>query len=193
MDNTRVCRMAFASVYPHYVAKWIKALIIIPALGFYTLAHAQIDSAYILAVDRSVQQINAVKDYEVRTLENEEFLAQMTDGGGELTGYVKNGELVKMVSWVGVSSCVYVTEYYFDHSKLVFVLEKGSEFAYVDSTASFDPTFQKVTMEGSYYYRDNDAAPVALKGSTRCGGAPTKEWAAVYPAEVARLQDLLMP
>jgi hypothetical protein len=41
------------------------------------LAHAQIiDSTYILVVDRRVQEIDAGKDYEVRTLENEEFLAQ---------------------------------------------------------------------------------------------------------------------
>ena len=157
-----------------------------------TLTHAQIDSTYIRAVDLLVQRVNAVKDYELRTLENEEFLAQMTDGGGELTGYVKGGELVKMVSWVGVSSCVFVTEYYFDHSKLVFVQEQGSEFAYVDSTASFDPAVQNVTMEARFYYRDKDAAPVALKGSTRWGGAPPKECAAVYPAEGARLKDLLM-
>lgn len=40
-------------------------------------SHAQIiESTYILAVDRRVQEIDAGKDYEVRTLENEEFLAQ---------------------------------------------------------------------------------------------------------------------
>ena len=42
------------------------------------MAHAQISvSTYILAVDRRVQEIDAAKDYETRTLENEEFLAQM--------------------------------------------------------------------------------------------------------------------
>jgi len=45
------------------------------------LSHAQIiDSTYILAVDRRVQEIDAAKDYEIRTLENEEFLAQMRQG-----------------------------------------------------------------------------------------------------------------
>lgn len=57
-----------------------------------TLSHAQIiDSTYILAVDRRVQEIGAAKDYEIRTLENEEFLEQMTDGGDGLKGFVKNG------------------------------------------------------------------------------------------------------
>jgi hypothetical protein len=46
-------------------------------LVYSTLAHAQIiDSTYILVVDRRVQEIDAGKDYEVRTLENEAFLVQ---------------------------------------------------------------------------------------------------------------------
>ncbi|MBK9176242.1 MAG: hypothetical protein IPM46_07880 [Flavobacteriales bacterium] len=157
-----------------------------------TVTHAQVDSAYIVAVDGQVQKINEVKDYELRTLENEEFLEQMTDGGGDLTGMFKNGELIKVVKRVGLSSCVDITEYYFRNSQLVFVSAQGLEFAYIDSTASFDPDVQQVTMEGRFYYSDSAAAPVLLKGSTRCGGAPTKEWAAMFAAEVARLKDLLM-
>lgn len=43
-------------------------------LVYSTLAHAQlIDSTYILAVDRRVQEIGAAKDHGIRTLENEEF------------------------------------------------------------------------------------------------------------------------
>ena len=61
-----------------------------------TLSHAQIiDSTYILAVDRRVQEIDAAKDHGIRTLENEEFLEQMSDGGGALKGFVKNGQLVQ--------------------------------------------------------------------------------------------------
>lgn len=156
------------------------------------LAHAQIDSTYIVAVDRLVQEIDAGKDYEMRTLENEEFLTQMTDGGGHLKGFLKDGQLVKMESWVGVSSCVYITAYYFDRGELVLVQEQGLEFAYVDSTGSFDPAVQNVTMEGRYYFRDGVAAPVVLKGSTRCGGAPTEERAAMHSAEGKRLWNLLM-
>lgn len=47
-------------------------------------------------------------------------------------------------------------------------------------------------MEGRFYYRDNAAAPVSLKGSTRCAGAQTKECAAIHQDEVARLKVLLM-
>ena len=170
----------------------MKALLTVAALGWCMLAHAQIDSTYIMEVDRRVQAINAEEDYEIRTLENDEFLEYTTDGGGELMGFVKNGELVKMVQRVVLSSCVIITEYYLDRSRPIFVRDQGVEFAYVDSTASFDPSVQNVTMEGRFYYRDNDAAPVSLTGSTRCGGAQTKEWAAIHLDEVERLKGLLM-
>ncbi|MFZ1693056.1 MAG: hypothetical protein WAT74_07675 [Flavobacteriales bacterium] len=46
------------------------------ALVCCTLAHAQIiDSTYILAVDRRVQEIDAAKDHEIRAFENEELTA----------------------------------------------------------------------------------------------------------------------
>lgn len=172
------------------VFRWLLASMAV--MVWSTLANAQIDSAYIVAVDRLVQEIDAGKDYELRILENEEFLTQMTDGGGELKGFVNNGQLVKMESWVGFSSCVYITEYYFDRGELIFVQEQGLEIAYVDSTGAFDPAVQNITMEGRYYFHDGVAAPVVLKGSTRCGGAPTQERSAMLSAEGKRLWGLLM-
>ncbi len=143
-------------------------------------------------MDRRVQEINAGKDYEVRALENEEFLEQMTDGGGHLTGLMRNGALVKIVEWIGLSSCVNITEYYFENSQLVFVSSQGLEFAYVDSTASFDLDVQDVTMEARFYFHENNLVQADLEGSTRCGGAPTREWATVYQTDALRLKDLLM-
>ncbi len=173
----------------------MRALITMAALACFTLSHAQsIDSTYILAVDRRVQEIDVAKDYEIRTLENEEFLEQMTDGGGELKGFVKNGQLVKIRMWVGVSSCAYITEYYFDRSGLAFVQEQGLDYAYVESTGTFDPTVQKVTMVNRYYFRNGACAPVSQKGTTRCSGdsAPIKETIWMYHDRAAGLKELLM-
>ncbi|MEZ4788410.1 MAG: hypothetical protein R2811_00140 [Flavobacteriales bacterium] len=58
------------SLVPH------RFLLSMALLVFGTLAQAQIDSAYIITVERRVQAINAEKHYEVRTLVNDEFLAQ---------------------------------------------------------------------------------------------------------------------
>lgn len=123
---------------------------------------------------------------------NDEFLEQMTDRGGMLTALMRDGELVKMIEHVGLSSCLNIAEYYFNDSQLVFVSIQGSEFAYVDSTASFDEGALKVTMEARFYFHENHLVKSDLRGSTRCGGAPTKEWASDYQAEATRLKALLM-
>ena len=144
------------------------------------------------SIDAFVRDINREEDYETKTLENEEFLEQMTDGGGELTAWIRDGRVVKMTEWVGLSSCVNVTEYYLQDSQLVFISVQGSEWAYVDSTGSFDPAVQNVTMEARFYFDDNALIKSDLNGSTRCGGAPTKEWASVYQAAAMRLKALFM-
>ncbi|MBX2983709.1 MAG: hypothetical protein KF843_13610 [Flavobacteriales bacterium] len=166
--------------------------ITIAALCFCGSINAQTNKIVTTAIDRVVQEINQSEDYEVRTLENDEFLEQMTDGGGELTGLMRNGQLVKMIEQVGLSSCVNVTEYYFENSQLAFISVQGSEFSYIDSTSSFDPRAQDVTMKANFYFHANKLIESELKGSTRCGGAPTKEWAAVYQTEALRLKGLLM-
>jgi hypothetical protein len=152
---------------------------------------AQTDTSATTSIRRLVQEIDRSKDYEVRTLENEEFLTQMTDGGGELTGLTRNGQMIKMTERVGLSSCVNIAEYYFENTELVFVSVQGSEFAYVDSTASFDPGVQDLTMQAMFYYHEDYLLEADLKGSTRCGGAPTKEWATHYQIEANRLRELL--
>ena len=50
-------------------------------------------------------------NFTIKTLENEEFMDHATDGGGSLTGYFKSGELRKIVSWVGLSSCYTINTY----------------------------------------------------------------------------------
>ncbi len=75
--------------------------------------YAQSGNTGINKIRKIVTQINKDSDYSKRKLENEEFLEQMTDNGGELTGYFKNRKLVKIVEWIGLSSCVNITEYYY--------------------------------------------------------------------------------
>ena len=63
-------------------------------------------------IRKSVEQINQDTAYTTKILDNEQFLEHMTDGGGQLTGYFKNGQLVKVLERVGLSSCVTTYEYY---------------------------------------------------------------------------------
>ncbi|MGV9013675.1 MAG: hypothetical protein ACOH13_13870 [Flavobacteriales bacterium] len=167
-------------------------------LSYFTLSalllsgtlHAQEDTSEIGTIRRIVQEINTAKDYEVKTLDIEDLSDEMTDGGGELTAWMRNGRVVKMVEWLGLSSCVDITEYYLQDSQLVFVYEQGSESPYVDSIGSFDRTILDRTMEARFYFHDGKLIKSDLRGFTRCGGAPSKEWAVKCQREALRLKDL---
>lgn len=115
----------------------------------------------------------------------------MTDNGGELTGYFKNGKLVKIVELIGLSSCVNITEYYLQDNKLIFAFIKRSESPYIDSLETFDRSKLIKTMECRFYYDDNKIIKTILNGATRCGGQPKKDWAKDYLENCLRDKKLL--
>jgi len=86
------------------------------------------------------------------TLENEEFLTNMTDGGGELTGFYKNKEVKKIYEWIGLSNGISVKEFYFDKGQLIFVYEKFDSFVFDAQKNEFDFTKTKTIFEGRYYF-----------------------------------------
>ena len=158
-------------------------IVLILTIVFFTDSFSQADSSRINKIRKIVQQIN--KDtsdgnalYETITLNNGEFMTEyMTDGGGQLSGYFKNGHLVKMVERIGLSSCVNTTEFYLKDNKLIFTYIQGKEFKYVDSLATFNSSIQTVTMECRFYFYKDKMIKSILTGSTRCGGEPSDSWA----------------
>ena len=138
-----------------------------------------------------VEQINKDSGYSKKVLNNEEFLEHSTDGGGELTGYFKNGQLVKIREWIGLSSCINITEYYLQSGKLIFTYTEGSDFAYNDSLESFDYEKSARTMECRFYYENSKLIKNIFKGESRCSGKPTIEWSKDYLKECSRYQKLL--
>jgi hypothetical protein len=110
------------------------------------------------------QSINRDKNYTVLTLNNEEFLEQMTEGGGQLTGYFKGDSIYKIHERIGLSYCVLTTEYYFRNEHLIFVFEKEDVFPYIDSLATFDYTRTENTFEGRYYFDKDTLIETKIKG-----------------------------
>ena len=125
-------------------------------------------------------RLKADTTYVIKILNNEQFLEQMTDGGGQLKGYFYNGQLVKIIEWIGLSSCVNITEYYLGGNQLVYAYTQGKETKYVDSTATFNSMVQTVTMECTYYYNNGKVIKSTYEGSTRCSGPPTADWSTNY-------------
>jgi len=143
------------------------------------LAFAQSDSSRIDKIRKTVQNINKDTTYTIKTLKSEEFIDpnQAPDGGGHLIGYFKNGQLVKIDEFIGLSSCLDITTYYLHDNKLIFVYTQGKEFQYVDSLATFNSNIQTVTMECRFYFDNGQMIQSILNGATRCGGQPLDSWA----------------
>jgi len=160
-------------------------------LLFSLLTFAQTNNNKINEIRKAVAQINKDSDYSIRKLENEEFLEHMTDNGGQLTGYFKRGQLVKIIEWIGLSSCVNITEYYLQENKLVFAYTKGSESPYIDSLEAFDHSKLIKTMECRFYFDNDKIIKTILTGATRCGGQPKVDWAKDHLENCLRDKKLL--
>lgn len=86
------------------------------------------------------------------TVENEELMDQMTDGGGELTGYFTNGEIRKMELRIGLSYGISELEFFYKDSKLFFILETFRQFKYNEENGSFNYSETAQTFRGEYLF-----------------------------------------
>ncbi|NOU60431.1 hypothetical protein [Marinifilum caeruleilacunae] len=112
--------------------------------------NAKIDSNHVRIEKARLIDLNT--GYEERILTNEEFMDNMTDGGGELIGYYSNGQIEKVSLWVGLSYGISTYDYYFENETLIYVHETFKQFEYVDSTGSFNYSKTEQTYRGKYYF-----------------------------------------
>ncbi len=133
---------------------------------------AQTVSQKIAKIRDEVEKINNGKGYKIVTLSNEQFLDEMTDGGGELMGYYKNGELVKIDEKIYLSSCIHSTTYFVKQNELIFAYTQGKEWFYDKRLDQFDPKKIMLKMELRFYFENSKMISSNLKGETRCSGKP---------------------
>lgn len=142
-------------------------------------------------IRQTVEKINKDLGYSKKVLDGEAFLEEATDGGGELTGYFKNGELVKISEWIGLSSCIRVTEYYLQSHHLIFTYTQEKDFAYSDSLKTFNPQKQILKMECRFYFENDKMIKNIFNGESRCSGKPKVEWSKSYLQECFKYEKLL--
>jgi hypothetical protein len=140
---------------------------ILPTIGILTTALAQTKDEKVTNIQDKFRTINSETGYLVKRLTNEQFLERMTDGGGELTGYFRNGQVKKIIERIGFSSCVRTFEYYLWDGQLIFVYEKEEDFPYVGSTGTLDYTKLELVFEGRYYFDDGKAIETKMTGQKR--------------------------
>jgi len=131
---------------------------------FFIVAFAQTKNEQIKSIRKKFETINRDTTLRKVTLENEEFLINMPDGGGELTGYYENKEIKKIYEWIGLSNGISIKEFYFDKGQLIFVFEKFDSFVFDVKKNEFDLTKTKTIFEGRYYFNNIKLFSKSTKG-----------------------------
>jgi hypothetical protein len=116
---------------------------------------------------KTVELINKDNSLIKVTLKNEEFMTQVTDGGGELIGYFKNGQIQKITRKIGLSYGIETYDYYFTSRQLIFAYELLNGFIYNESISKFDYTKTEINFIGRYYFRNNKLIDSETTGHNR--------------------------
>ena len=130
----------------------------------FIVSFAQTKNEQIKLIRKKFEIVNRDTTLRKVTLENEEFLTNMTDGGGELTGFYKNKEIKKIYEWIGLSNGISIKEFYFDSGQLIFVYEKFDSFVFDDKKNEFDLSKTKTIFEGRYYFNNEKLFSRSIKG-----------------------------
>jgi len=131
---------------------------------FFIISFAQTGDEQVKLIRKKFEVIN--KDTTLRkvVLENEEFLEDMTDGGGKLAGFHKNKEIKKVYEWIGLSNGISIKEFYFDNGQLIFVYEKFDSFVFDAKKSEFAFTETKTIFEGRYYFNNKKLFNKSTRG-----------------------------
>jgi len=115
---------------------------------------------------QKIKKINEDTTLQKVILTNEEFMPQMTDGGGELTGYFKKGKIQKITREIGLSYGIETYDYYFNEGQLVFIYEVLNGFVY-DSLKNMDHTKTEINFIGRYYFKNKKLIDSETTGHNR--------------------------
>jgi hypothetical protein len=126
------------------------------------------DKARIISdIRKEFKIINNETTLKKVVLNDEEFLDHTTDGGGQLTGFYKEGQLRKIVSWIGLSNGNEIFEFYFTNSKLIFVYEQFNSFIYDPKQETLRLDTTERTFEGRYYFNNDKLIDQITTGHNR--------------------------
>jgi hypothetical protein len=106
-------------------------------------------------VESYVNSVNSkLISYRKVVIENEDWMEQMTDGGGKLTGYFFEGTIQKMELWVGLSYGVNRFEFFYKNAELFSVIETFDQYEYDEEKGGFNYSKTEQTFSGVYLFMD---------------------------------------
>lgn len=133
------------------------------------------NTALVQNIQEKIQSIDFEKNYDIKVLNNEKFVDHMTDGGGQLTGYFKDGKLVKVVERLGLSYGVITYEYYFSNEELLLVKEREEYFPDTENAGTLDYTKLELAFRGEYYFNGGKLIASHIEGQKRFADGFSKD------------------
>src|SRR5687767_15105830 len=118
-------------------------------------------------IDQLRQEFNSINNdssLQKIVLDNEEFVDQLPDGGAQLSGYYRSGELKIMIQWVGFSNGNQIHEFYFKDNELIFVYEQFNSFPFGEKSQDLKHDTTVNTFEGRYYFDNKKLIHYMTKG-----------------------------
>jgi len=119
------------------------------------------------AIQKEFKKINDDTAYRKVILDQEEFSSHAADGGGELLGYFKRTQVLKIGRWFGLSTGNETSEFYFKHEQFIFVYQKFQSFVSSEETGELDYGKMTATIEGRYYFNNRRLIDLKQTGHDR--------------------------
>ena len=148
----------------------------------------ELDPATQAHIQQLVKATDADKDYQVKTLDNSYFVSRddVTDGGQELTGYFKNGQMQKIDYSIGLSYGLNRYLYYFDGGDLIYVHEEEDDYPATNEGLDYEKTEPGSSAE--YFFQHGNPVMMNSKGSQRYQESTPPDFEAIA-AELHKLLD----
>ena len=89
----------------------------------------------------------------------------VTDGGQELTGYFKNGQVQKITYGVGLSLGLQKYQYYFEHGELMYVAAEEDDYPTTNQGLNYEKT--EPVFFGEYFFQNGEIVLAHSKGGGR--------------------------
>ncbi|MBB3696557.1 hypothetical protein KMW28_24000 [Flammeovirga yaeyamensis] len=160
----------------------MKNLIItfISSLALTSFCFSQSIDSKMKEIRSKYNEVNEYTDYEIITLNNEEFMDQMTDGGGELTMYFRDNLISKIYEKIYLSYGVRETEYYYWNEKLFFIYQVEKIFNHIKHLSDTveitkDEAFELVSNAENRYYFHADTLIHLIKKKNNLLGFDSSE------------------
>lgn len=135
--------------------------------GFCFSVYAQDSAQIVKNIDIRVAGVDVTKFSLGVNLKNEEVWSQVPDGGVELNGLFAGDTLVKLAYMCGLSYGIITEEYYFHKGKLIFVLEKESDYPWNEKKQSLDYTRVEPVFEERFYFEGEELYKRISKGKKK--------------------------